>query len=125
MHRAILACIVGALDDDGAVLAQADGHILVEGLGEFTLGTLDGNGVAVDLYLDSGGNRNGSLPIRDMRLLLSRFLPDVCQDLAADAGNAGIAIGHDTFGRGNDGSAETTQNAGELVLASIDAEDRA
>lgn len=28
--------VIGALDDDGAVLAQANGHILVEGLGELT-----------------------------------------------------------------------------------------
>ena len=61
----------------------------------------------------------GALPILDIAV---PPLPDERKDLAADMELAGFLVGHDALGGGDDGDAQTAQDAGELVSPGIDAQ---
>src|SRR5699024_6381842 len=52
------------------------------------------------------------------------FLPDVRDDLAADALPAGVAVGHHAVARRNDSGAKAAEHAGQLVFARVDAQTR-
>ena len=56
--------------------------------------------------------------------LSCRELPDVGDDFAADAELAGVAVAHHALGRGNDGGAEATEDAGKVLSLAVDAQAR-
>src|SRR2546429_9875235 len=57
------------------------------------------------------GSGTGFLPMRDMSLLL----PDHREQLAAHAGGAGFAVGHEALWRGQDRHAEAVLDARDLA----------
>src|SRR5947207_893892 len=66
------------------------------------------------------GSGTGFLPMRDMSLLL----PDHCEQLAAHAGGAGFAVGHEALGRGQDRHAEAVLDARDLARFHVAAQAR-
>ena len=65
----------------------------------------------------------GCLPIRDISKSLP-FLPDVGDNLAADALVASVAVGHNALASRDDCGTEAAENARKVVLASVDAQTR-
>src|SRR5918911_58235 len=59
------------------------------------------------------GTGMGFLPIRDMAL------PDVGDDLAADARLAGLVAGHHAVGGGNDGGPHAAEDLRDLAVADV------
>src|SRR5579864_924751 len=66
------------------------------------------------------GTGIGNLPTRDMR----RSSPDEAQDLAADPGPPGVAVGHDPARRRKNGHAEPPAHPRDLCAAPVDAQAR-
>src|SRR6184192_996263 len=66
------------------------------------------------------GSGTGFLPMRDMSLLL----PDHCEQLAAHAGGAGFAVGHEALWRGQDRHAEAVLDARDLARFHVAAQAR-
>src|SRR5689334_2661382 len=60
------------------------------------------------------------LPTRDM----AASLPDLREDLAAEAGRTGLLVGHETLRGREDRRAETAQDAGDVGLPHVDAPSR-
>lgn len=65
----VAALVVGPGDHDGGVFLR-DGDRRGDGVAEFALGSLDGDGLAVDGDGDAAGISIGFLPIRDMFVYL-------------------------------------------------------
>src|SRR4029079_2565594 len=63
------------------------------------------------------GSGIGFFPIRDMGL----SLPNLAEDLAADAALGGLGAGQDALRRRDDGQPEPAQDAGDLLLVAVDA----
>src|SRR5256886_10520596 len=66
------------------------------------------------------GRGTGFLPMRDM----SRLLPDHREQLAAHAGGAGFAVGHEALWRGQDRHAEAVLDARDLARFHVAAQAR-
>src|ERR1700689_995738 len=64
------------------------------------------------------GTGMGCLPILD---IAAAPLPDLRQDLAADAGDARVVAGHDTLGGGDDGGAHAALHLGDGARVDIGA----
>src|SRR3954447_19768048 len=67
------------------------------------------------------GSGIGFFPIRDMGL----SLPNLAEDLAADAALGRFIAREDALGRRNDGEAEAAEHARDLLLVAVDAAARA
>src|ERR1700722_46566 len=63
------------------------------------------------------GTGMGCLPILD----ISSRLPDLRQDLAADAGSARVVSGHDAVGGGDDGGAHAAEHLGDVLSVDVGA----
>src|ERR1043166_9220986 len=67
------------------------------------------------------GSGIGFFPIRDMGL----SLPDLAEDLAADAALGGLGARQDALRRRDDGQSESAEHARDLLLVAVDAAARA
>src|ERR1051325_9311233 len=63
------------------------------------------------------GSGIGFFPIRDMGL----SLPDLAEDLAADAALGGLGATQDALRRRDDGQSESAEDAGDLLLVAVNA----
>src|ERR1051326_2684011 len=63
------------------------------------------------------GSGIGFFPIRDMGL----SLPDLAEDLAADAALGGLGARQDALRRRDDGQSEPAEDPGDLLLVAVDA----
>src|SRR2546428_11600738 len=87
---------------------------------ELALRPLHGDGLAVDLEVDSRRDRDRQASDA-AHLSLS---PDMCEDLAAEALALGVAAAHEARGCRYDRDPEPAEHARHLALARVDAEPR-
>src|SRR6187551_1948004 len=85
------------------------------------LGPFTSTPVASALMVTPLGMTIGFFPIRDMASTVPYQLPNIAENLAADAGLLGGAARHDSAGRRQDGDAESAEDGWHFVAVGIDA----
>ena len=110
VQRAVFAA-VGRARDEQLLAVLGDLDVAVDPLGEFAFGAVHANRLGLDRDGHAGRARGWAV---------GRFatsLPDLRQDLAADARRAGVVAGHHAVRGGDDRGAHPAQHLGD-VLAS-------
>jgi hypothetical protein len=104
----------------------SDSNQLRESTSQLALRTLNGNGGVINCHSDSSRNLDRLLTNTRHGCLLSFLsdLPNVSDDLAANAVLTSVAVAHHALRSGNHCSTKTTKNAWKLLSGGVNAQTR-